>query len=193
MIAHLLDPENKYPYHSFVESPDMKNIFEGTVRSDASSEAVVELPAYFEALNGDFRYPLTAIGAPGPNLQISRKIENNTFEIAGCDSAMEVSWMITGIRQDRHASENRMHVEVDKPMDKRGTLHPQATWRRDSSGPRLLLEDARLLWILALCFIVASCDSVDQPATDVATDSGYYLRSRTRRVALKSPTCIRTR
>src|SRR5262249_61136694 len=27
-IDHPLDPENKYLYHSFVESPDMKNIHE---------------------------------------------------------------------------------------------------------------------------------------------------------------------
>jgi len=25
-----LDPENKYLYHAFVESPDMKNIYDGT-------------------------------------------------------------------------------------------------------------------------------------------------------------------
>ena len=30
-IDHPLDPANKYLYHSFVESPDMKNIYDGTV------------------------------------------------------------------------------------------------------------------------------------------------------------------
>ena len=29
-IDHPLDPENKYLYHSFVESPDMKNVYDGT-------------------------------------------------------------------------------------------------------------------------------------------------------------------
>ena len=30
-IDHPLDPANKYLYHSFVESPDMKNIYDGVV------------------------------------------------------------------------------------------------------------------------------------------------------------------
>jgi hypothetical protein len=35
-IDHPLDPENKYLYHSFVESPDMKNIYDdGKVSVDA--------------------------------------------------------------------------------------------------------------------------------------------------------------
>ncbi len=64
----------KYLAHSFVESPDMKNVYDGNVVLDAVGQAVVELPDYFDALNRDFRYQLTAIGAPGPNLYISEKI-----------------------------------------------------------------------------------------------------------------------
>ncbi|MGA7306967.1 MAG: hypothetical protein WBW88_19010 [Rhodothermales bacterium] len=55
-IDHPLDPEHKYLYHSFVESPEMKNIYDGTVILDQSGSAMIELPAYFEALNRDFRY-----------------------------------------------------------------------------------------------------------------------------------------
>ncbi|MBS1787623.1 MAG: hypothetical protein JST85_07875 [Acidobacteria bacterium] len=33
-IDHPLDPENKYLYHSFVESPDMMNIYNGNVTTD---------------------------------------------------------------------------------------------------------------------------------------------------------------
>ena len=54
-IDHPLDPANKYLIHSFVESPDMKNVYDGMVILDANGEAVVALPAWFEALNGDFR------------------------------------------------------------------------------------------------------------------------------------------
>src|SRR5262249_35044584 len=43
-IDHPLDPENKYLYHSFVESPDMKNIYDGTVSTDQNGEATVQLP-----------------------------------------------------------------------------------------------------------------------------------------------------
>ena len=50
-IDHPLDPENKYLSHSFVESPDMMNIYNGTVTTNAKAEAAVSLPDWFEALN----------------------------------------------------------------------------------------------------------------------------------------------
>ena len=33
-IDHPLDPENKYLYHSFVESPDMMNVYNGNAVLD---------------------------------------------------------------------------------------------------------------------------------------------------------------
>ncbi|MBV8899851.1 MAG: hypothetical protein JOY92_07040, partial [Verrucomicrobia bacterium] len=59
-IDHPMDPANKYLYHTSVESPDMMNIYNGTVTLDQNGEATVRLPDYFEALNRDFRYQLTA-------------------------------------------------------------------------------------------------------------------------------------
>ena len=41
--------------HSFVESPDMKNIYDGVVTTDPDGNAKVQLPDWFEALNKDFR------------------------------------------------------------------------------------------------------------------------------------------
>jgi hypothetical protein len=73
-IDHPLDPANKYLSHSFVESPDMKNVYDGVVVLDYNGEAVIDLPDWFAALNKDFRYQLTAIGAPGPNLYIAEEI-----------------------------------------------------------------------------------------------------------------------
>src|SRR5215213_8141479 len=60
-IDHPLDPANKYLYHSFVESPDMKNVYDGVVVLDNKGEAEIDLPDWFSALNKDFRYQLTAI------------------------------------------------------------------------------------------------------------------------------------
>jgi len=60
-IDHPLDPENKYLYHSFVESPEMMNVYNGNALLDANGEAWVELPDWFETLNRDFRYQLTCI------------------------------------------------------------------------------------------------------------------------------------
>ena len=126
-IDHPLDPANKYLYHSFVESPDMKNIYDGIAQLDERGEAIVTLPDWFDALNRDFRYLLTAIGAPSPNLFIAEKIVGNRFKIAGGQPGLEVSWQVTGIRQDAYANKNRIPVEQDKPERERGFyLHPEA-------------------------------------------------------------------
>ncbi len=125
-IDHPLDPENKYLSHSFVESPDMMNIYNGNVVLDAAGEAGVELPEWFDALNTDFRYQLTAIGAPGPNLYIAEKISGNRLRIGGGEPGMEVSWQVTGVRQDAYTRANRIPVEEDKPVEDRGKYrHPE--------------------------------------------------------------------
>ncbi|MBI3872682.1 MAG: hypothetical protein HY304_06370 [candidate division Zixibacteria bacterium] len=124
-IDHPLEPANKYLYHSFVESPDMKNIYDGVVTIDAKGEAIVTLPDWFGAVNKDFRYQLTAIGAPGPNLYVAQEVSGNQFRIAGGTPATKVSWQVTGIRQDAWANAHRIQVEVEKPAAERGKyLHP---------------------------------------------------------------------
>jgi hypothetical protein len=125
-IDHPLDPGGKYLYHSFVESPDMKNVYDGTVTLDGDGRATVELPDWFEALNQDYRYQLTAIGIPAPELHISREVKNGTFSIAGGRADQKVSWQVTGIRQDAWAIANRIPVEVEKPERDQGRyLHPE--------------------------------------------------------------------
>ena len=134
-IDHPLDPENKYLYHSFVESPDMKNIYDGVATLDEKGEAVVKLPDYFESLNRDFRYLLTAIGAPGPGIYIAEKVSTSQFKIAGGAPGMEVSWQVTGIRQDAFANKNRIQVEVNKAEKERGYyLHPGAFGKSEEKG-----------------------------------------------------------
>jgi hypothetical protein len=125
-IDHPLDPANKYLSHSFVESPDMKNVYDGVVTLDAQGEAVVELPEWFQALNRDFRYQLTAIGAPAPNLYVAAEVQGNRFKIAGGIPQMKVSWQVTGVRQDAWANAHRIPVEVEKSARERGHyLHPE--------------------------------------------------------------------
>jgi hypothetical protein len=122
LIDHPLDPANKSLYHSFVESPDMKNIYDGVVTLDANGRAVVTLPDWFGALNADFRYQLTCLGSSAP-VYIVSEIENNQFTIAGGKTGLKVSWQATGIRQDPWAQKNRIPVEVDKPARQRGSYH----------------------------------------------------------------------
>jgi len=125
-IDHPLDPENRYLYHSFVESPDMMNIYNGNVILDDRGEAVVVLPDWFDALNKDFRYQLTCIGGFA-QIYIAQEISNNRFMIAGGNPGLKVSWQITGIRKDAYAEAHRIPVEQDKKGEERGTyLHPKA-------------------------------------------------------------------
>jgi len=125
-IDHPQDPANQYLYHSFVESPDMMNIYNGVVVLDEGGTAWVELPTWFETLNRDLRYQLTPVGAPAPNLYIAAKVQNNRFQIAGGPAGLEVSWQVTGIRQDPYANAHRIPVEEWKPASERGTyLYPE--------------------------------------------------------------------
>jgi hypothetical protein len=113
-IPHPLEPEKKWLYHSFVESPDMMNIYNGIARLDQSGEATITLPNYFEALNREFRYQLTPVGASMPNLYVAEEISANTFKIAGGKPGAKVSWQVTGIRQDKDAREHPIVPEVER-------------------------------------------------------------------------------
>ena len=125
-IDHPLDPSNKYLFHSFVESPEMKNVYDGTTALDRKGEAIVKLPDWFEALNSDFRYQLTAIGGPAPNLHIAKEVRDNRFTIAGGLPGGKVAWQVTGIRKDAWAERNRITPEVTKRGKEKGRfLHPE--------------------------------------------------------------------
>jgi hypothetical protein len=116
---------NKYLYHTSVESPDMKNIYDGVVVLDEKGQAEVQLPDWFEALNRDFRYQLSCIGIFAP-VYVAQKIENNRFRIAGGQRGMEVSWQVTGIRRDPYATAHPAPVEENKaPQDRGHYLHPE--------------------------------------------------------------------
>jgi len=125
-IDHPLDPENKYLSHSFVESPDMMNIYNGNVVLDNEGTAWVELPEWFEALNKEFRYQLTCIGGFA-QVYVAEEIAEGRFKIAGGSPGLKVSWQVTGVRQDPFAELHRIQVEEEKPAERRGTyLHPDA-------------------------------------------------------------------
>jgi hypothetical protein len=118
-IDHPLDPANKYLYHSFVESPDMMNIYNGNVVTDSAGNAVVQLPEWFETLNRDFRYQLTVIGQFSQAI-VASKVANHEFAIKTDKPEVEVSWQVTGIRQDPWANAHRIPVEELKSERERG-------------------------------------------------------------------------
>jgi hypothetical protein len=124
-IDHPLDPAEKYLYHSFVESPDMKNIYDGKVTTDAEGNALVTMPEWFEVLNRDFRYQLTVIGTFAQAI-VATEIANGSFSIKTDKPNVKVSWQVTGIRQDAWANAHRIPVEQMKPEKERGFyLHPE--------------------------------------------------------------------
>ncbi len=124
-IDHPLDPANKYLYHSFVESPDMMNIYNSNVVTDGRGTAVVSMPTWFEALNTDFRYQLTVIGQFAQAI-VASEIANGSFTIKTGKPGVKVSWQVTGIRQDAWANDHRIQVEVDKAQPDQGHyIHPE--------------------------------------------------------------------
>jgi hypothetical protein len=118
-IDHPLDPANKYLYHSFVESPDMMNIYNGNVVTDSNGDAIVPLPDWFETLNRDFRYQLTVIGQFAQAI-VTGEVANHEFSIKTDKPGVKVSWQVTGIRQDPWANAHRIPVEEEKNARERG-------------------------------------------------------------------------
>ena len=126
IIDHPLDPSGRYLRHSFVESSEMKNLYDGIAVCDDRGEATVSLPEWFGSLNADVRYQLTAVGASAPDLYISEELQNNQFKLAGGSSGLKVSWQVTGVRRDAWAAANPIPVEEDKSKEDRGRyLHPE--------------------------------------------------------------------
>ena len=124
-VDHPTDPANKYLSHSFVESPEMLNVYSGTVTTNRAGMARVRLPAYFEALNRDFRYQLTVIGTFA-RAMVSEEIKGNEFAIRTDPGRAKVCWQVTGVRKDAWAEANRLPVEEIKPKSERGRyLHPE--------------------------------------------------------------------
>lgn len=119
-IDHPLDPANKYLYHYSIESAEVLNQYSGNVVLDAHGQAWVEMPAWFAAINRDFRYQLTCIGGYAP-VYIAKEISDNRFLIAGGTPGLKVSWQVTGVRNDPYVQRYGAPVEEDKPASERGT------------------------------------------------------------------------
>ena len=141
-IDHPLHPATEYLSHSFVESPDMMNVYNGNATTNAKGKAWVTLPTYFQALNRDFRYQLTPIGQFAQAI-VGQKIASNRFLIRTDKPNVEVSWQVTGIRNDAYARQHRIQVEENKLGDDRGKyLYPAGFGMGDDkrigpSAPRL--------------------------------------------------------
>lgn len=111
-IDHPLKPD-KYLLHAAMESNEVMNFYSGNVVTNNTGYSEVILPEYFEAINTDFRYQLTVIGTFAQAI-ISKKIENNQFEIRTSEPNVEVSWQVTAKRADSYMLENPFNDEIEK-------------------------------------------------------------------------------
>lgn len=118
-IDHPLDPLNKTLVHAAIESNEVLNEYSGNITTDASGKAIVKLPDYFEAINKDFRYQLTAIGSFAQAI-VSKKISNNQFEISTSSPNVEVSWEVKGVRNDKHMVKMPFVAEQEKSANQKG-------------------------------------------------------------------------
>jgi len=118
-IDHPLDPANAYLVHASVESSEVLDVYSGNVMLDDYGEAWVQLPSWFEALNRDYRYQLTGIGAASV-LYIADEIKNDRFRIAGGRPGMKVSWQVTAVRNDRRMQLHPFKVVRPKATEERG-------------------------------------------------------------------------
>lgn len=112
-IDHPLRPDDYYLVHTSIESSERVNIYSGNAVSGSDARAVVELPDWFEALNGDFRYQLTVIGSFAQAI-VEEEMKGNRFTIRTSHPGVKVSWQVTGVRRDTWAVENPLAVEVAK-------------------------------------------------------------------------------
>jgi len=135
-IDHPKDPENKYLRHYSMESPEVLNMYRGNIILDANGEATVTLPDYFDAININFSYHLTSIGAQA-NLYIKEEVKNNQFKIAGGNPNQKASWQVFAERNDLYIQKNpeSKAVEVDKKIDDKGLyLKPELYNQPEEKG-----------------------------------------------------------
>jgi hypothetical protein len=141
-------------HHSFVESSEMKNIYDGVVTLNRAGEATIRVPRWVEVLNKDFRYQLTPMGRPAPNLHISNPLKKGYFKVKGGTKGLRVNWQLTGVRNDVWAKSHKIEVEQPKTSVERGhylypkgyghseekgmmtALYPEQSRLRDRLGPR---------------------------------------------------------
>lgn len=112
-IDHPLKPKTHYLQHSFVESPDMLNLYAGNgVLENGLCEIL--MPDWFIALNGekDFTYQLTPYGQN--SLYVEEEMNRDGRVVFAGIKDGKFSYLITAIRHDKYAEEHRIKIELKK-------------------------------------------------------------------------------
>jgi len=112
-IDHPLEPGGRILNHYFVESPDMSNLYSGSVVLSGNGRAEVRLPEYFDVLNRNPRVQLTGVGSPDA-VYVAEDVSGNRFAIGG-KPGTKVYWLVTGDRKDQSAEIIRAMMPVEQP------------------------------------------------------------------------------
>ncbi len=95
---------NRYLVHYATVGPQAENVYNGTVTTDDQGGAWVQLPAYFEKINVDFRYQLTIVDGEDSSrfaeAKIAQRIKDNRFKIRTSMPNLAVCWEVKGLRAD---------------------------------------------------------------------------------------------
>lgn len=137
VIDHPLDPAHKALYHYCAESPDPLNIYRGTVTTDSSGYATIQLPDYYSEINAEETYQLTVIddGDDFVQAKVVRRQKDNQFTIRTSQGNITVDWRIEAKRNDRFVRAYGSPIEVEKTgADKGKYLYPQLYGRPLSEG-----------------------------------------------------------
>jgi hypothetical protein len=121
-IDHPQDPTNKYLQHFSIESDEVLNVYRGNASFDENGEAIVNLENYVELVTTNFTYQLTMINGFAP-VYIKEKVNNGQFIIGGGAPGLEVSWQLTGERNDPYLQQHpeKRNVVVEKREGEKGT------------------------------------------------------------------------
>ncbi|MBK8657683.1 MAG: hypothetical protein IPN22_02080 [Bacteroidetes bacterium] len=120
-IDHPLDPANKTLRHYSSESDEPLNFYRGNVVLNANGESIIQLPSYFHAVNIDFSYVLTPVGAP-EIVYVKKEIDSNGQFTVGGKAGLKVSWYVYAQRNDPYLQQNpdKLQVEIDKKPGEKG-------------------------------------------------------------------------
>jgi len=114
-IDHPNKPDTHYLQHSFVESPEMLNIYTGQGLLE-NNVCKIKMPDWFIALNGDnkstFTYQLTP--KRKNSLWVREEMNKEGEVVFGSEHDGNFYYMITAIRHDDYAINNPINVELKK-------------------------------------------------------------------------------